>query len=104
MKIEITDEELQRNHEFYQRDDIIVKTGILGGPNNTGSYSINFDVNDGEKASYFFQALICDTELVEYLKEKAGFEITTINLFPARINTDYVIEELQSLVDRLKNS
>lgn len=104
MKIEITDEELQRNHEFYQRDDIICKAGILGGPNNTGSYSINFDVNDGEKASYFFQALICDEELVEYLKEKAGFEITTINLFPARINTDYVIEELQSLVDRLKNS
>lgn len=104
MKIEITDEELQINHEFYQRDDVICKAGILGGPNNTGSYSINFDVNDGEKASYFFQALMYDKELVEYLKEKAGFEVTSINLFPARNSTEYVIEELQSLVDRLKNS
>lgn len=103
MKIEITDEELQRNHEFYQRDDTICKAGILGGPNNTGSYSINFDVNDGEKASYFFQALMYDKELVEYLKEKAGFEVTAINLFPAK-NTDYVVEELQSILDRLKNS
>lgn len=103
MKIEITDEELQRNHEFYQRDDIICKAGILGGPNNTGSYSMNFDVNDGEKASHFFQQLIHDPEMVKYLEERAGFTVTSINLFPAR-NTDYVIEELQSLVDRLKNS
>lgn len=103
MKIEITDEELQINHEFYQRDDVICKAGILGGPNNTGSYSMNFDVNDGEKASHFFQQLIHDPETVKYLKERAGFTVTSINLFPAR-NTDHVIEELQSLVDRLKNS
>lgn len=103
MKIEITDEELQRNHEFYQRDDIICKTGILGGPNDKGSYSMNFEVNDGEKASLFFQQLIHNSEMVKYLKERAGFTVTSINLFPAR-NTDYVIEELQSMVDRLKNS
>lgn len=103
MKIEITDEELQRNHEFYQRDDIICKAGILGGPENKGSYSINFDVNDGEKASLFFQQLIHDPKMVKYLEERAGFRVTSINLFPAR-DTGYVIEELQSLVDRLKNS
>ena len=103
MKIEITDEELQRNHEFYQRDDIICKTGILGGPNDTGSYSMNFKVNDGEKASLFFQQLIHDPEMVKYLEERAGFTVTSINLFPAR-DTNYVIEELQSMLDRLKNS
>ena len=103
MKIEITDEELQRNHEFYQRDDIICKAGILGGPNNTGSYSMNFKVNDGEKASLFFQQLIHDPKMVKYLEERAGFKVTSINLFPAK-NTDYIIEELQSMLDRLKNS
>ena len=103
MKIEITDEELQRNHEFYQRDDIPCKTGILGGPNDKGSYSMNFEVNDGEKASLFFQQLIHDPKMVKYLKERAGFTVTSINLFPAK-NTDYVIEELQSILDRLKNS
>ena len=103
MKIEITDEELQRNHEFYQRDDIICKTGILGGPNDKGSYSMNFEVNDGEKASLFFQHLIHDPKMVKYLEERAGFTVTSINLFPAR-NTDCIIEELQSILDRLKNS
>lgn len=51
----------------------------------------------------FFQALMYDKELVEYLEEKAGFKVTSLNLFPAK-NTDYVIEELQSILDRLKNS
>ena len=49
MKIEITDEELQRVHEFYQRDDLTCKSGVYGGPDDTGSYSINFDVIDGRR-------------------------------------------------------
>ena len=103
MKIEITDEELQTNHEFYQRDDIPCKTGILGGPNDKGFYSMNFKVNDGEKASLFFQHLIHNPEMVKYLEERAGFIVTSINLFPAK-DTNYIIEELQSMLDRLKNS
>ena len=103
MKIEITDEELQTNHEFYQRDDIPCKTGILGGPNDKGFYSKNSKDNEGEKASIYFQHLIHNPEMVKYLEERAGFIVTSINLFPAK-NTDYVIEELQSILDRLKNS
>lgn len=102
MKIEITDEELQRVHEFYQRDDLTCKSGVYGGPDDTGSYSINFDVIDGEKASNFFEQLLWDKELVEYLEERAGFRVTSLNLFKAK-NTDFVISALENCLDNLKN-
>lgn len=102
MKIEITDKDLESYRTAIKMNPYIT-SGIYGGPNTTGSYSINFDVLDGEKASYFFQTLIYDNELSKYLEEKAGFRITSLNLYPAK-NTNMVIDELQSLLDRLKNS
>lgn len=101
MKIEITDEELQRVHEFYQRDDLTCKSGVYGGPDDTGSYSINFDVIDGEKASNFFGQLLWNKELVEYLEERAGFRVTSLNLFKAK-NTDFIISTLENCLNNLK--
>lgn len=102
MKIEITDEELQKNHEFYQRDDLTCTSGVYGGPNDTGSYSINFDVIDGEKASYFFGQLIWNKELVKYLEERAGFRVTSLNLFKAK-DISSVTSVLENCLDSLKN-
>lgn len=103
MKIEITDKDLESYRTAIKMNPYIT-SGIYGGPNTTGSYSINFDVLDGEKASYFFQTLIYDKELSKYLEEKAGFRVTSLNLYPAKDDTNMVIDELQSLLDRLKNS
>lgn len=102
MKIEITDEELEAYRKALELNPYI-ETGVYGGPNHTGSYSINFDVIDGEKASNFFQTLIYDKELAKYLEEKAGFRITSLNLYQSK-NIDPIIEELQSLINRIKNS
>lgn len=101
MKIEITDKELEAYRTAIEMNKYI-SSGIYGGPDNTGSYSINFDVFDGEKASYFFQTLIYDKELTKYLEEKAGFRITSLNLYQSK-NIDPIIEELQSLINRIKN-
>ena len=101
MKIEITDKELEAYRTAIKINKYI-SSGIYGGPDSTGSYSINFDVIDGEKASYFFQTLIYDKELAKYLEEKAGFRITSLNLYQSK-NIDPIIEELQSLINRIKN-
>lgn len=101
MKIEITDEEL----ENYRKDlelNPYMQSGIYGGPNDTGSYSINFDVIDGEKASNFFQQLMWDKELVKYLEERAGFRVTSLNFFQAKDTSD-VISILENCLASLKN-
>ena len=69
----------------YQRDDLTCKSGVYGGPDDTGSYSINFDVIDGEKASNFFEQLLWDKELVEYLEERAGFRVTSLTYLKLKI-------------------
>ena len=102
MKIEITDEELEAYRTAIEMNEYI-SSGVYGGPDSTGSYSINFDVIDGEKASNFFQQLIYDKELIKYLEEKAGFRVTSLNLYQSK-SIDPIIEELQSMLDRLKNS
>ena len=102
MKIEITDEDLESYRTAIKMNKYI-ESGVYGGPNNTGSYSINFDVIDGEKASYFFQSLIYDKELAKYLEEKAGFKVTSLNLYPAK-DTSTAVYELQSLLYKLTNS
>ena len=94
MKIEITDEELEAYRKALELNPYI-ETGVYGGPNDTGSYSINFDVIDGEKASNFFQQLIYDKKLIEYLEEKAGFRVTSLNLFHAT-NISNVVSTIEN--------
>lgn len=100
MKIEITDEELEAYRKALELNPYM-KTGVYGGPNNTGSYSINFDVIDGEKASNFFQQLIYDKELIKYLEEKAGFRVTSLNFFHAT-DTSSVVSIVENCLKSLK--
>lgn len=101
MKIEITDEELEAYRKALELNPYM-KTGVYGGPNDTGSYSINFDVIDGEKASNFFQQLIYDKELVKYLEERAGFRVTSLNFYKAN-DISNVISTLENCLASLKN-
>lgn len=102
MKIEITDEELENYRRKTLELNPYMQSGIYGGPNDTGSYSINFDVIDGEKASNFFQQLIWDKELVKYLEERAGFRVTSLNFFQAK-DISGVISILENCLASLKN-
>ena len=102
MKIEITDEELENYRRKTLELNPYIQSGIYGGPNDTGSYSINFDVIDGEKASNFFQQLMWDKELVKYLEERAGFRVTSLNFFQAKDTSD-VISILENCLASLKN-
>ena len=99
MEIIITDEEVKLYSEFW-KSDRIMRHGICGGPGDKGNYSINFRVEDGEKASYFFQHLLYDEKLREYLKEKAGFVVTSLNYYQS-LDVAGIPDELRKIADKL---
>lgn len=101
MKIEITDEDLESYRKALSLSQYGSHAGIYGGPNDVGEYSMNFKILDGEKASFFLGSLLYNKELVEYLKEKAGLEITSLNLYKAK-NVNHIVDTLQSIIDELK--
>ena len=100
MEIIITDEELKLYSEFWKNNNGIMKNGIYGGPGAKGNYSMNFRVEDGEKASYFFQHLLYDEKLREYLKEKAGFVVTSLNYYQS-FDVTGIPDELRKIADKL---
>lgn len=83
--------------EFDDLDNFII--GEAKAPrffSSEGNYSFNVRINDVDKANYFFSELMYN--LREDLSEKAGMEITSINLYTA-IPTDEIENQLKAIID-----
>ena len=76
-------------------------SGVKGAQffSSEGNYSFNVRINDVDKANLFFSELMYRQR--EELLEKAGIEITSINLYTA-IPTDEIENQLKSIIDGIR--
>ena len=90
MKIEFNEDD-ERIIEMIRDENLCPMFG------ENGNYSLNIKVNDWAKASNFIMSIFYDKEIVELLKDKAGFEVTSVNLYTA-IRTGEIKHQLQKLI------
>lgn len=87
--------------EFSEVDDRVIEMirdeNLCSMFGENGNYSLNIKVNDWAKASNFIMSIFYDKEIVELLKDKAGFEVTSVNLYTA-IPTGEIKHQLQKLI------
>lgn len=67
-----------------------------------GNFSLNFKVSDWPKASNFISSIFYNKELVEMLKDKAGLEVTSVNLYTA-ISPESIQIQLSNIISDIDN-
>ena len=88
---------IEFNEDDERAVEMIRDEGLLSIINENGNYSLNIKVNDWAKASNFIMSIFYDKEIVELLKDKAGFEVTSVNVYTA-IPTGEIKHQLQKLI------
>ena len=98
--------------EFSEVDDRVIEKirdknlSSMFGEN--GNYSLNIKVNDWAKASNFIMDIFRNKEITEVLKDKAGLEITSVNLYTSispesiKIQLANIISDIDSEMKRLQ--
>ena len=102
MKIEFNEDD-ERAIEAIRSGEL---HSIFGEEN--GNYSLNIKVNDWAKASSFIMDIFRNKEITEVLKDKAGLEVTSVNLYTAispesiKIQLANIISDIDSEIKRLQ--
>ena len=98
--------------EFSEVDDRVIEKirdknlSSMFGEN--GNYSLNIKVNDWAKASNFIMDIFRNKEITEVLKDKAGLEVTSVNLYTSispesiKIQLANIISDIDSEIKRLQ--
>ena len=92
--------------EFNEDDERVVEMirdeGLLSIINENGNYSLNIKVNDWAKASSFIMDIFRNKEITEVLKDKAGLEVTSVNLYTA-ISPESIRTQLAIMINDIDN-
>lgn len=90
---------------FDEQDKILAKEyeegKIRGLYHENGLYSLNFTISDIAKANAFLFQLFGQKNIVTELKNNAGLQITSMNLYPA-VSVEFVKEQLKSIVNQIE--
>ena len=92
--------------EFSEVDDRVIEKirdknlSSMFGEN--GNYSLNIKVNDWAKASSFIMDIFRNKEITEVLKDKAGLEVTSVNLYTA-ISPESIRTQLAIMINDIDN-
>lgn len=99
---------IEFNEDDERAIEMIRDKGFHSIISENGNYSLNFKVNDWPKASNFINSIFYNKELIEMLKDKAGLEVTSVNLYTAispesiKIQLANIISDIDSEIKRLQ--
>ena len=99
---------IEFNEDDERAVEMIRDEGLPSIINENGNYSLNIKVNDWAKASNFIMDIFRNKEITEVLKDKAGLEITSVNLYTSispesiKIQLANIISDIDSEMKRLQ--